>query len=223
MNDSMFGNSGGGNVKYISVVDGKFAIQVSEQEATKEDGTLKPYHRKRVNKQDKTVYEFTFTEFEGLIDKITTRDSDYGQQLSVGVRNADTVGVLSMNLFNQDGETLTSTASSIGDQIGLIDFSQPVKISLFKKDNAVRGLSFTQNGVYIPSRDNNEKFREHIAQRPQAVKKKTLNGEKWDFSAPSAWQWEQIQKGISRLIEYGVGNEQSLADVPELQEDDLPY
>jgi hypothetical protein len=224
MSESMFGNSEGGNIKYASIVAGKFVIPVSEEEAKNENGTLKPNHRVRENKNGVTVYEFTFTEVSGTADRVTTQESPYGKQLKIGLRNGDTVCSLGMNLFNEDGETLTMPAASIGNQIGLVDFSKQLKISLYKKDGLVRGLSFEQDGMYIPSRDNNPAYASHIATRPQAVKKTTLNGEKWDFSAPSQWQWNQIVKAIDRSIAEGVGNavpqaEESLADVPVLQED----
>lgn len=227
MENSMFGNTESGNIKYATIVDGAFAIKKSESEATNPDGSLKPNYRKRKNKKEEIVYEFTFTQVAGFLDRVSTRDSEYGVQLALGIKNGDTICVISFNAFNQDGETLTTPAASVGDQIALVDHTKPIELSLYKKDGFVRGVSFKQDGVYIPSRDSNERFKAHIDQRPQPVKKTTLTGDKWDWTAPSAWQWQQIQNSIQKFVEIGVGNntlepEESLADAPSLS-GELPF
>ena len=66
--EDMFGNSQG-NVRYVQVVDGKFAIKVTEEEARDASGNLKPSYRKRTNKKGVEVYEFTADFIEGTLDR----------------------------------------------------------------------------------------------------------------------------------------------------------
>ncbi len=204
-----FGHKEEGNLKYVQIVDGAFAVKVTEQEALNPDGTLKVNHRKRVNKKGDTVYEFVAHSVSGVIDRLQIRDSDFGPQVSLGVRfEDDTIAAIGFSLMNDDGSTLTTISSSLGDQIGLVDFSKPVKIGLSKsKEGKLRGIAFEQGGVYIPNSKENEKFASHISHRPQPVEKTSLTGEKkWDWSAPSEWQYNQIKKAIDRFVQEGVGN-----------------
>jgi len=209
-----FGQNEGGTLLYVSVVAGKFASKLPNISDAYEDGDvngkLKPNHRVRMNKNSEQVAEFTFDSADGMIDRFETRESDFGTQISISLKFEDgTIVVISTNAFNDDGDTLTSIASSIGDQIGLVDFNKELKIGLSKRDGKVRGISFEQDGVYIPSTKENEAFKEHISQRPQATKKNGLQGEKWDFSAPSEWQWGQIQAALDRFTSERTSGDQA--------------
>ena len=201
----MFGqsNESGNRLMFASIVAGKFASKVKEenkQEAYEGD-QLKANYRLRKNKMGEEVLEYTFDSLYGKVSRLEFRESNYGEQLNMSITNdkAGMTAVISFNLFNEDGDTLQMAASSLGDQIGLIDFNEEIELGLRKKDGKVKGVAITQNGVYIPSFHDNERFQKHVEARPEATKKETLKGVKWDFSAPSAWQYEQIKASVDRL------------------------
>lgn len=218
-----FGHNEGGDLKYASVISGKFASKLASaeeafSEVVRDDNgnidlvksTLKPNHRARLNKNNILVGEFVFDSASGTIDRFETRDSEFGTQISLSLRfDNGTIVVISTNALNENGETLTSIAASIGDQIGLVDFNQPLKIGLTRKDGKVRGISFEQGGVYIPNSKDNKAFADHIAKRPQPVEKQGLKGKFWDWSAPSAWQWEQINNALERFVVDRTGGDDS--------------
>jgi len=202
----MFGqsNESGNRLMFASIVAGKFASKVKEEnksEAYDGDSFLKANYRLRKNKMGEEVLEYTFDSLYGKVSRLEFRESNYGEQLNMSITNdkAGMTVVISFNLFNEDGDTLQMAASSLGDQIGLVDFNQEIELGLRKKDGKVKGVAITQNGVYIPSFHDNERFQKHVEDRPEATKKETLKGDKWDFSAPSAWQYEQIKAGVARL------------------------
>jgi hypothetical protein len=224
----MIGQSEGGNLKYAQIIAGKFASKVDASEAMNPDGSRKPNYRVRTNKKGVEVTEHIFDYVTGTFDRIEIKDSDYGKQLTFSLRDGEDLVSIQTSAFNESGDTLTSLAATFGDQIGLIDFGGEVKVALSKKDGKVRGIAFQQGGNYIPNSKDNPVFANHIAVRPQPVERTTITGEKkWDWSAPSAWQFAQINTAIQRLVNEGVGNsvqQESLGEVPELSETDpLPF
>lgn len=204
--NSMFGQSEGGNIVFASVIDGKFAQKVDQSVATNEDGSLKPNYRKRVNKNGDTVYEYTFASAFGRITQLNFREGKFGDELQLGLRNdeANTTLVLGVMLLNEKSQTMNMVPASIADQIGLIDFSKDVKIGLSRKEGKVKGVAFTQDDVYIPNFNENQAFHDHVSQRPAAVEKPALGGKGtvWDFKEQSEWQYNQLAKNIERLVTF---------------------
>ena len=226
--EEMFGQSGG-NTKYVSIVQGKFAQRVDEQTARDESGNLKPGYRKREltkgTNAGKEVYEFTFDYLTGKLTNIRVDATDFGKQLLATFENGDTRVVVTMNLKNDNG-TLTRPVSSFGDQIALVDLKAEVKFGLYKKDGSVKGVFFEQNGVFIPSPNENEEFKKHIADRPEPTQEKDLDGDlKWNWKQTSIWQYNQIEAAIDKFAAMGVGEDESVKPptIKEEDEDDLPF
>lgn len=202
----------GGNLKYAQIIDGKFAVRSSADEALDANGKMLPNYRSRALQKGanagQLVYEWVFDSMTGTISRMELRDSTFGKQLSINFTGSDgEVIAVSMTLKNESG-TLTAPAASFGDQIGIVDLSTPVKIGLSKKDGKVRGVALSQNGDYIPNTKENEKFAAHIANRPQPVDEfdeidKVM---KKNWKNPSLWQANQIMSAIDRLEAMGVGN-----------------
>ena len=231
----------GGDLMYANIVAGKFAVTVDESVALDASGNLNTNYRVRekekgANKGQK-VYEFIFDSVSGMVDRFELRETQFGDQLTLSVKFDGSIVSIGFNAFNDSG-TMTSYAASIGDQIGLVDFSKELKIGLSKKGGKVRGIALEQGGVYIPNSKDNTAFAAHIANRPAPVETTNLKGEKvWNWEAPSKWQFEQIQAGIARIIAEGVGNPSEpqastpapaaapASDAPKQEEkiDDLPF
>lgn len=217
MSDSMFGDNSQG-VTYTTIVNNKIAIKVDEEEARDGNGNLKPGYRvRKLNagpNEGQDRYERVHDYVTGNLTAVEFKPSDYGTQLILTLENGENTVKIQTQGIN-DNETLAPFAASFGDQAGMIDVYQPIKIGLTKdKTGKSRGVYIEQNGEYFPALHKNERFKAHIAQKPQATKKAGLGGEeKWDYSAPSAWQYNEIQSLIEKLVEKGVGaDEASSAD-----------
>ena len=208
----MFGHNEGGNLIYAQIIDGKFAVRKTAEEALDANGKLTPNFRKRTLQKGANagseVYEWVFDSMTGKISRIEVKESDFGKQLGVNITGADgTTVVLTVSLKNDSG-SLTAPASSFGDQIGMIDLSREISLGLSKKDGKVRGVAFSQDGTYIPNTKENADFAAHIANRPQPTEvPDPLEGGKLvkDWRAPSLWQYNQIQAAIDKLVKAGVG------------------
>ena len=239
---SGIGHASGGDLMYANIVAGKFASLVEKSVAEDSSGNLLPNYRKRVNKNDVTVWEYIFDSVSGIVDRFEIRDTPLGDQVTLSVKfdagGTQTIVSIGFNAFNESG-TMTSYAASIGDQIGLVDFTKELKIALSKKSGKVRGVALEQGGIYIPNSKDNAVFAEHIKERPAPSKTQNIKGDDvWNWEAPSKWQYEQILAGIQRLQTQGVGGgvpekesvappvmetaDESLGDVPNIDAEAVP-
>lgn len=206
--NSMFGNDSAG-ITYVSVVQGKFAIKVDESEARNSEGMIKEGYRSRKLTKGKnegsTVYEQVFDHITGTVTEVKWNPSDFGTQLYIKLSNNGNEALVQVQGINES-DTLTTLAGSFGDQCGMIAIGQPLKLGLTKKDGKVRGFFIDQNGEYFPALHQNKRFADHIAPRPKATKTTGLDGtDKWDNTAPSTWQYNEINKFINALSADGVG------------------
>lgn len=229
----MIGQREGGDLKYANVINYgnrdssnyQFSWGVSEEEAKSADGMLKKNYKKRTNKNGDVKYEFTFGWASGKFSKIDIRDTQFGKQLSFSLTYEEEgekkILVFNIPLYNQNG-SMSFLAGSFGDQIGLIDFSKEVTVSLTKRGT----LAFEQGGVYIPNTNDNEAFKKHVAAKPEPTEEEQIDGsKKWNFKAPSKWQYTQIISSQQRLVALGVGEVEEAAPVGVEQEaeDSLPF
>lgn len=210
MSEAMFGENTPG-VIYASIVQNKLAIKVDEDEARDEQGRINPGYRVRKlgagPNEGQDRYERVYDHVTGNLSSVSFKPSDYGTQLVITLENeGSTVQVQTQGI--NDNDTLSSFAASFGDQAGMIDVSKPIKLGLTKRnDGKAGGVYIEQDGEYFPALNKNERFKNHIAKRPQATKKSGLGGEdKWDYSQVSAWQYNEIKGLIERLTAVGVGS-----------------
>lgn len=82
------------NAIYYSIYDGKICRQFKEPT---------PNTKTRVNKNGKTVFEEFYDYIDGVITSITTKDSDYGRFLIIGLEDGGQLQTLQVQLSSGFG------------------------------------------------------------------------------------------------------------------------
>lgn len=213
------GFTNSGNKTFLTVADGKIIQKVTEDT---------PGAIKRINKENKTVYELRHGGFEGYITNINVTEREFGgKKMKQWNIDIDDIGdQYQLQLSYSSGYSMSFLKSILNP---VIDFSQPIKITPWMKvvnEKKKTAIYLAQNGEDIPwffTKENPNGLPE--------LKKVRIGGEeKWDdydamqfmeaqIKAKVLPQLGKTKNGVSTTSNSGTPVDPNNA--PE--EDDLPF
>lgn len=229
--------------EYYHIFNGTLVKKVKKSEAVNDQGQVLPTYNRRENKNGETIYEREAKYgIDGMLRRIDWAEGRFGRELRLTLVDDGVEYVITVQALQKDG-TFQNYAGSIVDQLGLIDFALPVRISPYK-DLEYNGKFYT--GVNISQHQGDEDWTSvkklepelwgKIKKiKPMAEKKETADGFKWDFTEVSKVQKTFLMRNIDRLVEFldkrtDVDEPQSQPSPEpeeesqeELQTDDLPF
>ena len=197
-----FGTDGGTSVTWINVNNGKLTVRAQEGDT----GAVARHYTTR-DGTEKTVWEYQFPTFAGIIVGADFQTTDYGLVYAVDLDAGEKQYQLRLNcpsrLFDQFAKRIPN-----------ISMDHPLVIGAFLNEKGGNVLYLKQNGAKVPmafTKDNPNGI-------PEAVKTMKLGKESWDFSAQEEFLY-QLAKDWLPSSEAGAASPVETAPAAEMAEE----
>lgn len=132
--------SEGLSIVYLNVADGRLVRQYKE----KNDKTIE-----RVTTTGKTVYEEYFKDLTGYITSITTRDTDFGKQLQVVIKDGEENYIISMKFGSRNASSFLKALPNVDkdEEVRVMPWIMKDRLDITKK---ITGITIYQNNIKVP-------------------------------------------------------------------------
>lgn len=202
----------GGYTDYLTVYDGKFAMQVSEP--TDESVT-------RQNKVGKTVHEVFYDYVDGTITNVEKKESEFevgGRKfktvdLILDIREADENNQVTLRFYDRATRTVLNKLMNV-------DFSEPIKLMVGKNKEGHTWFSIKQTGKgyerdIVPNRFVKEDL-------PEPVMTRIQGNDTWVYDGQTDFIWDKLKETLaSKPVSQPAAPEPS--DEDEAGSDGLPF
>ena len=190
---------------FMKISNGSINYSVTEDTP----GNIKTEYKDKQTGETKFSYKMEVGGLLGKIVKLSYRDSEYGRNLEVRIKD----GTETVNL------QLKSESSLHHSFVNMImnpsfDFNEVVEFSAWKQDKVSNGKTFTNN--YLGLRQHGEKIDfTHTKQSndgPQPEVKTVAGQKKWDFSPLEDYYYNVVIDKLIPILESITGSEE---DAPQ--------